>query len=211
VLAAPAAQQGGDNEGKYADDFVTKLASLLNVDKNTLVTDMKQAASATVDDAAAAGDVSPNQATRLKERIESGDFSHMGHGMGHGQQGEMHAKMMANRDAIMGALASKLGITTDELQKQLHQGKTLHRIGTEHNVSDQDLKAAILSVVQPQLAEAVKNGDLSQKQAEAVVKRVQSADLDLARGVPGMGGGMGYRGHHGVKPKTDQSGDTGQQ
>jgi len=198
-------QGGGDDHGKYADDFVTKLAALLNVDKPTLVTDMKQAASSTIDDAAAAGDLSPNQATRLKERVESGDFSHMGQPMGEGGTGAMHAKMMANRAAIINALASKMGMTTDQLQKELQQGKTLHRIGTEHNVSDQDSKAAILSVVQPQLAEAVQNGDLSQKQADAIVKRVQGADLDLARGVPGLDGGMDHGGHHGMKPTTDQS------
>jgi len=204
AFAGPGDQGGGSGGiyGKYADVFVTNLASILNMDKNTLVADMKQAASQTVDEAATAGDISPNKAKSLKQRIESGSFSPTGPDMRDGKSG-MRANLMADHQAILNALAQRLNMTTDQLKKELHSGKTLHRIGTEHNVGDQDLRAAIMSVVQPRLADAVQKGDLSQKQANAIASRVQNADLDLAYGAGFGGGRMGEDGggggyHHGM-------------
>jgi hypothetical protein len=214
VAFAGPGDQSAANHGKYADVFVTKLATILNVDKDTLVANMKQAGSQTLDEAVAAGDLAPNKAKSLKQRIETGSFSPNGPDM-RDKKAEMDATMIKDRQAIMVALAQKLGMTTDQLAKELRSGKTLHRIGTEHNVSDQDLRAAMLSVVQPRLAEAVQNGDLSQKQADAMVSRVQNADLDLAYPMGAIGGGKmghggGFHSKHGMT-NGDESGGNGEQ
>lgn len=184
ALAAPGDQQGGD-VGQYADFFVTRLAALLKVDKDTLVSSMKQAATATVDQAEAHGDLSPNQAERLRQQITSGEFPAIRDGML--PKGRMYGVLMPSRQAIADALAQQLGITTDELYRALRSGKTLHRIGQEHGVTDEELKAAILAVVEPKLQAAVQRGDLSPKQADRITEHIQNADLDLA--FSGMGPG----------------------
>jgi hypothetical protein len=127
---------------------------------------------------------------------------------------QMHRNMAANRAAIMSALAQKMGITTDELAKELRSGKTLHRVGTEHNVSDQDMKQAINGVVQPKLAASVQSGDLSQKQADAITTRIQNADLDLAHpwlmgGADGGHMGHGKWGHHGGMGQSEEQPQSG--
>lgn len=204
VLAAPPAEDNGNSgPGKYADIFVTKLASLLNIDKTTLVGAMKQAGNDTVDEAVAAGDLTQQQGDRIKERIESGEFpAFRGH---HGKGGPGMREMMAVHKEVAGALAQRLGMTSEEFRQELKSGKTLHDIGQEKGVSDADLKATILGVVQPKLDQAVADGKMTQEQADRMVERIQNADLDrhmLGAGpMPGRGGddqgGPRGRGHRG--------------
>lgn len=189
ALAAPGSQEGGDH-ASYADVFLTRLAALLNVEKDTLVASMKQAARDTVDEAESNGDLSPNQADRIRQRIESGDSPRMHVGMAHPNGRRLASP--ADWQAIMDAVAQRLGMTTEELQRELRAGKTPHRIAREHGVSDEDVKATVLDVVRPRLAGAVQRGDLSQKQADRVVAQIENADLDLAFSFGSMG-----RGFHG--------------
>lgn len=179
VLAAPAAQEDGQSgAGKYADVFVTKLAGLLNIDKTTLVSSMKQAGSDTVDEAVAAGDLTERQGAQIKERIQSGEFPSF-RGGGHHGKGGHHALMgIVDPHEVGDAVAQRLGLTSEQLLQEIQSGKTLHQIGQEKGVSDADLKSTILGVVQPKLEQAVADGKLTQEQADRVVERIQNADLN---------------------------------
>ena len=210
VLAAPAAAEEGAKGGKYTEVFVTKLAALLNVDTTVLVSSIKQAGAATVDEAVAAGDLDQTAGAKLKERIEAGKFPTFGggvrkdNGKGKGQQGGIQG--ILNPGEIGGALAVRLGLSTEQLRLELKSGKSLHQLGEEKGVSDADLKAVILGVVQPKLAQAVTDGKLTQAQADKVVARIQNADLTgkvlgiggkPARDDDGKGKGKGDRGQNG--------------
>ncbi|MCX6022995.1 MAG: hypothetical protein NTZ05_14950 [Chloroflexi bacterium] len=213
TFAAPTADAKA-GQGKYADTFVTQLASLLHVDKTVLTGDIKQAASATVDAAVTAGDMTQAQADKMKARIQTDGFPGLFGGMlgGHGagdHKGGPRGGMMGgiHSEAVQTALAAKLGLTTDQLKAEMKAGKTLHAIGVEKGVSDADLKAVIVGVVRPELDKAVTAGKMTQAQADAVIQKIQAMDLDQkapARGDHKPGGrgegqnapGQG-RGHRG--------------
>ena len=211
TLAAPAADIKAA-QGKYADTFVTQLASLLNVEKTVLTGGMTQAATATVDAAVTAGDLTQAQADKMKARIQTDGFPGLFGGMHGGRGGGEHkggprGGMIGgiHSEAVQTALAAKLGLTTDQLKAELKAGKTLHAIGVEKGVSDADLKAVIVGVVRPELDAAVAAGKMTQEQANQVIQRIEAMDLDQkapARGGHKPGGkGEGKRGQGQGQPQ----------
>jgi hypothetical protein len=99
-----------------------------------------------------------------------------GNGMGT-QDGLLHDDMIA-------AYASKLGITVDELNTRLANGETMAEIATSKGLTFEEFTALRLEVRSLALDQAVKDGTLTQEQA----------DWMKTRGA-GIGNGMGFRGN----------------
>jgi polyhydroxyalkanoate synthesis regulator phasin len=178
---------------KYHDIFLGKLASLLGVEQSKIAPAMSEASKQTVDEAVKAGDLTQVQADKLKLRIDQnaqsgrgfGSFGGFGFGIGHRGPGGMMGSAFGQ--AALDAAAKKLSLTTAELQTSLRSGKSLSDIAKDKGVSDQDLRAAIVDGVQPSLVQAVKDGKLTQKQADALVQRIQQGQWPgFERGRGGM-------------------------
>jgi len=92
---------------------------------------------------------------------------------------------------VMNAAAQKLGMTAQELMTELRNGKTLTDVATEKKVSADDLKAAIVTAVDAKLDQAVKDGNLTQAQADQIKSQVDKMTLDNAFGM-GMHRGKGF-------------------
>jgi len=90
----------------------------------------------------------------------------------------------------MAAAAAKLGMTTQELMTELRSGKTLADVAKEKNVTADELKAAIITAVTAQLDQAVKDGKLTQAQADQLKSRLDS-QIDLNKSWPNGGGFKG--------------------
>lgn len=104
---------------------------------------------------------------------------------------------------ILSTAASKLGLTTSQLLTELRQGKSLAQVASDHNVSRDDLKNALLEAARKNANALVQQGRLTQDQANQAVQAVEK-NLDtvldqtglkgFGRFQPGFGGGHGW--HH---------------
>ncbi len=90
-------------------------------------------------------------------------------------------------DQVWKALAEKLGLTPGELAAQINSGKTLAQIAQEKGVSTKDLAAVMETTMEAALAQAVKDGKLTQAQADLMI---QHMDGQYEWMITNMGAGM---------------------
>lgn len=92
-----------------------------------------------------------------------------------GGMGAMHLWMHQPggvHDTVWNSLAEKLGLTADELTSQVNDGKTLAQIAEEKGVEVKDLAAIMETGMQAGLEQAVKDGKLTQEQADLMLKNM---------------------------------------
>ncbi len=92
-----------------------------------------------------------------------------------GGMGAMHEWMHQSggiHDTVWAALARQLGLTSDELTAQVKNGKTLAQIAQEKGVAVKDLAATMETTMKAGLAQAVKDGKLTQEQADLMLQHM---------------------------------------
>ena len=167
------------------------LASELGTDRDGLVAAGKTAALAAVDAAVEAGDLTEEQATAARERIEAFDGTGcgwFGHGIGFGR-GFAHGFDHGVGRGLLGgdvfeAAADALGIESSELIDQLGDAGSLEALADELGVGYDSVKSAVLAAVQADLDAAVAEG-LSQERADQALERVTTW-LDAGGEVGGL-------------------------
>ena len=170
------------------------LASELGTDRDGLVAAGKTAALAAVDAAVDAGDLTEEQATAARERIEAFDGSGcglLGHGIGFGRgfaQGFDHGvgRGLLGGD-VFEAAADALGIESSELIDQLDDAGSLEALADELGVGYDSVKSSVLAAVQADLDAAVAEG-LSQERADQALERVTTW-LDAGGEIGGLAAG----------------------
>jgi hypothetical protein len=111
------------------------------------------------------------------------------------------------------AVTDLLGMTREEVFEERAGGKTLSQIAREKGVTDQQVNDAIVSAYKDRLDEAVKNGRITQAQADWLLARMKAlAPFELTnpfaprggfRG--GMRGGRGCWGNNAPAPEPTAS------
>lgn len=201
---APAATAQATN---YANVFLGKLASALGVSADKLTAGLKTAGNATIDEALKNQDITKAQADRLRQEVADGHAVFLGRGLG-GDRGPgmgmggpgmnrgpgMGGFGMGDRGfgfgggpAIFDAAAKALGLSSAELQTQLRSGQTLEQIAKAKNVDVKTVQAAMLTALKTQVDQDVKDGRITQVQADDIYNRAKSDPNFGLRG-PGMGG-----------------------
>jgi hypothetical protein len=97
-------------------------------------------------------------------------------------------------DAVMlPSLASALGITQEQLQAEFKAGKSALDIATAKGISAEKLQANFLAAHKVALQQLVKDGKLTQAQADAMQDRADDQDRPCLTGTvtPGQGAGRG--------------------
>ena len=178
----------------YGQVFLAKLAAALGIDQAKVESAIKQAESDTLDQAVANGDLAKNSADATKQQIQQNpvDLFHIRGLDGEGRGGPGHgssAMSVVDNTAVQKAVADKLGLSVTDLQTQL-QSKTLAALAKEKNVQVQDLYDAAANAAKPQLDQAVKDGKITQAQADQIFQQLQMGQYVL-RGQGMMGGGPG--------------------
>lgn len=97
---------------------------------------------------------------------------------------------------ILSTTANKLGLTTSQLLAELRQGKSLAQVASDHGVSREDLKNALLDAARANANTLVQQGVLTQDEAERAITDVQN-NLDTLLDKTGMGGFWGHGWHRG--------------
>jgi len=114
-----------------------------------------------------------------------------GFGPGMGGRGQRGGGMMANgqegflHDEMVAAFASKLGLSASELEARLDKGETMAQIAYSKGFSADQFTAMMTEARAQTVDKAVKDGKLTQQQA----------DWMKQRGAGAVGGGRGMRGN----------------
>ena len=190
VAGVALAQGGGGGDAQGARErFASRVASHLGVTEQQLVDAAKAARLEMLDEAVAAGKISPEDAEQIRQRIEESQ----GLGLGLGLRGwRIHAL-----GGIVSSVADTLNMTPREIVQDLKQGQSLGEIGQAKGVSTDTLKSAILTAAAEKLDQAVADGKLTQDQADKITARLtDNIDKILnwkrgsaGAGLPGSGAG----------------------
>lgn len=137
-----------------------------------------------------------------------------------GGMGAMHEWMLQSggmHETVWNAMAEQLGLTSDELTAETNSGKTLAQIAQEKGISTKDLAVTMGTSMQAGLVQAVKDGKLTQEQADLMLQQMDGqyewminnmgAGM-MGTGAMGNGGGMmgrGSGGCHNTGLNTDNS------
>jgi hypothetical protein len=194
---APAATAATKPASKYASVFLDKLASALGVSADKLTTGLKTASNATIDEALKNQDITKVQADRLKQEVTNGQYGFFGHGLGGGRgmggpggdrgMGGVNDRGPGGGQVVFDAAAKALGLTSADLETQLRSGQTLDQIAKTKNVDIKTVQAAMLTALKTQLDQDVKDGRITQAQAD---ERYNSAKADPNFGLRGPKGGQ---------------------
>ena len=198
----------------YAQTFWQALATNLGVTVEKLQTAVRDALKSTIAKMLTDGKLTQQQADNANGFIDKLPFNNQPFGGFLGERG--FGRMGMRGGFFMGttafdAAAKALGMTTQDLMTELRSGKTLADVATEKNVKADDVKAAIVGAVNAQVDQAVKDGKLTQTQADNI--KAQVAKIDLSQkfgrgmfGAPGFNRRMpfGGRGNHAPQPAVPQ-------
>ncbi|MEI7603948.1 MAG: hypothetical protein WCJ19_02940 [bacterium] len=189
VIAAAAATVGVVsaqtlNQKNNSDQLITRIAEISGVDKTKLTDAIKQAESEKIDQDVKDGKITQTEADKIKADIASGSVR-IGGGMGEGR-GMMGRgfDMKAAKDDV----ASFLGLTTTDLETQLRAGTSLTDIATSKGKTADELKQHIKTFVQNKIVEEVKNGEITQTQADNMTANIDDIISKVINGkIPGRG------------------------
>ena len=207
--AAIAATAGDD--GKEAENTVLNDAAKdLNVSPGKLREALRDATVAQLDReldrAVKAGELTQRQADEIKSRRrESGRVLDLGpgHGAGHGFHGggPGFPRRPGPGGGPLEDVAEALGISRAALFSRLRDGKTIAQIAKAEGKSLDDVRSAVRASAKERLDKAVKDGDLTERQAKAMLDRLdEHLDRLGSAGTFGPPGRGGPRGFHGGPP-----------
>jgi hypothetical protein len=165
---AIAASKGSPTSG---DGFLARVAGHLGISTQKLQDATKAAAIDQVDADLKAGRITKAQADEMKARINAGGaplffggphrFGDFGHD---GPRGGAHLSVAANY----------LGLTVPQLLQKLSGGSTLAAVAKAQNKSVDGLKQAMTDSAKKMLDQAVKDGRLTQAQADQELTELKS-------------------------------------
>ena len=156
----------GHEGGASQTTVLNAVAVKLGVQPAALRTAVKDVLKAQVDQQVKDGNLTPAQATAIKDRIANGSV-HIGVGPPDADIG------------LADAAAAYLGLTPAALHTALEGGKSLADVAKDKGKTVDGLKAAILAKATTNLAAAVAAGDLTAAQRDAALTRLKSSLDDI--------------------------------
>lgn len=166
ATAAHPATSAATNPNRQANcqDYQTKFAQNLNLTAQQLQDTRKKTANQVIDDRLAAGQITPAQAQTARNRVNNstGACTTAGTRTGAGK----HQAIAQVRKVELQAVAKKVGLSKQDLVKELRGGRSLAQVAQAHNVSRDDLKATMRSALKSTLDQEVQAGRVTQPQAD---------------------------------------------
>ena len=205
-LLAIGASAGIAATGAADDGFLADVAKRLGISEDKLTDAIQDAAIARIDQAVKDGDLTEAEGERLKERVRSGDglgllpaLGPLGKGFGFGfgpGHGRLPELKRIGGDFLQTA-ADYLGMTTAELRDAMRDGDSLADVAKQKNKSVDGLKTAIKNAQKDDLDQAVKDGKLTQAQADRIQDELSEHVDELVEGgrglkIPRLGFGLGF-------------------
>ena len=185
--AAVAATQLSPTE--ESDAIVADAAEQLGVESAELEAALKEALKNRVDAALAAGRITEEQATEMKERIDAGEVPLVGMGPAGHHRGHHGFVDFA-------AAAEFLGVTETELHERLRDGDTLAEVAAAEGKTAAGLVDALVAAAKADLDEKVDEGRITAAQRASILEDLEQRIEDVVSGEFTFG----FRGHGGPPP-----------
>ena len=159
------------------------VAARLGITGDQLRAAFKAELNARIDAAVAAGRLTPEQGTKLKERVANAK------GLGivvRRAFAERHKGLVGRIVQVhrLGAAAKYLGMTPKELRTARQSGRSFAQIAASKGKSVDGLVAAIVAPAKARAAKAVSNGKLTQQRADELIARLTERVKALVERVP---------------------------
>ena len=200
----PTPQPGGPM-GEYRDLFTQSLLKRLGIDESQLKSAVTGALTEALDQAVKDGKLTQEQADKIKSLAEQrsdfglpmpfgkGQRGGPGSDKGRGgkEEGGFGFKGRGGRGGLeLSAAATALGLSEQDLLSKLQSGKSIAEIAKEQNIDLAKVKEALLAEAKASLDQAVKDGKLTQAQADQAYQRFSENIDDLLNksGMPGKNG-----------------------
>lgn len=184
----------------HCDAFIADLAHRLGVSTDKLKSSVKDSLKKSIDDAVAKGDLTADQATKLKARIDAaqgcqGLRGPRGFGGRPGGPGPFGGARQNILEQVTNAAATALQQPAADVRKDVMAGQTLHQIAGPKNITktefDTAFKAALKSQTDPQVAA----GKLNAAQQTKLIERATAiADKLWDSSLKDLGGAFAKRG-----------------
>jgi hypothetical protein len=110
------------------------------------------------------------------------------------------ARVGVLHDDMMAALATRLGLPSEDLQSRVTGGETVWQIARAQGLSDEQITTLMRDAMQDALKAAVASGDITQEQADRMGRMGRFMGHMTGRNGAGRGAGMGRGlGHSGLR------------
>jgi len=173
-----------------ADRYEELLAQQLGISVDELKAAQKAARDQMIDEAVAAGRLTPEQAERLKS-LEPGEL-----------RGFKHRVVHALKN-VLDSAAKALGLTTAEVREGLADGKSIADLAADQGKNIDDVKSAMIDDLEAAIDQAVTDGKLTAERAANLKQRLNDHIDDIVNHEGGFRGR--FRLHRGPAP---DAGDT---
>ena len=195
ATATPSAGSSATPAGKQAllDDFLTKLAANLGISQSDLEQAIRATDSQILDELVADGKITEDEAAKIRDRIESGDFplfpfgGHGGPGRGPGGPHRGHGFGMIGGDLIK-QTADFLGVDRQTVIDGLENDQSLAQIAEANGKSADGLSGYIYDQLKSKLDEGVANNRITQDREDSILTNAKD-HIDTAINRVGPFGG----------------------
>jgi lambda repressor-like predicted transcriptional regulator len=197
VLGAGAAVAASGSRNP-ASDFLGDVAKRLGISQQKLEDAIRDTAIAKIDEAVAAGKITKEQGDELKARVRAGDVPaffpplagpKLGIGPFGPDSGRFHLGIPGTD--LLGTAADYLGMTEADVRQALRNGHSLADLAKDKGKSVDGLKQALKDAIRKSADQAVKDGVITQEQANALVEKLSGAVDDIVDSDHGFGLGLG--------------------
>jgi hypothetical protein len=181
---SPSAGRGAQAAAS-CNTFTNHLATDLGKSQSQVQKAIAQAIGQTLDDAVKNGDLTQKQADAIKAKVGSNACAAGaarvpgiagGRPFGPFSGGGPLARIAAGG---LNEYAKALGISQTELQQDLQSGKTIKDIAASKGLDENAFRGKLVGATKTDLDAQVKAGNLTQKQEDAVIQRLQNGPLPL--------------------------------
>jgi len=211
ALAAPSSPNASASaanladKAAYCDTWQKAFADELRVSVDDLLPAAKAASIAAIDAAVAAGDMTEERASALKDKIAAADGSNACRFLGHPFAGGGHGSKAHFGGPLLSVAAEALGMDAGALMQALKSGDSLQDVATAQGKDYATVSKAIHDAAKTKLDAAVADG-LDQARADEMLSKLDEAlaSGDLSQFHPGRGHG-GFPGFSADEP--DESPD----
>ena len=211
ALAAPsspnpnASAANPADKAAYCDTWQKTFADQLGVSVSDLLPAGKAASIAAIDAAVAAGDMTAERATALKDKIAAADGSNACRFFGHPFAGGGNGGKAHFGGPLLSTAADALGMDPGALVQALRNGDSLKDVATAQGKDYATVTKAIHDAAKTKLDAAVTSG-LDQARADAMLAQIDQAlaSGDLSQLHPGRGHGGGFPGLGADKPDASE-------
>ena len=188
-----------DDANKTEQAILDDAAKRLDVTPDKLRGALSAAQDAQLDQAVKDGDLTQKQADAIKQARKASGRVLAGPGLrgGPGPHGVLKLRggpgghHFGLRGDLFADLAKALGTTQAKLKEQLRDGTSVADVAKANGKSLADVRSAVKAATKTRLDKAVEDGDLTRKQADALLERVEDHVTAI-----GSGKGLRLRRHH---------------